>query len=248
MIFQGRPMQVVTEEQASAVETHGVNLPGPWLSALQWDNRRANLQARCARNLFQISCVLGVPKPVELPSKDSFLPGGCHVLHLPDGRRVEHVLCARLHGSWWYCHPGSVRGVEISLIEPFATHDLVLLDVRRRRWQRSQSSRNKRLRGRVQQRNLQSVVLQQKEKFDWIVAVAHWRAEERRASGNGIGFNFKKAARQWEIDFLKWPRRVRQQMVFWTWRESRETDIVHAAVPMRTEYFSIVREKGIFAL
>ena len=145
MIFQGSPVQVVTEEQASAVETHGVNLPGPWLSALQWDKRRANLQARCARNLFQISCVLGVPKPVELPSKDSFLPGGCHVLHLPDGRRVEHVLCARLRGSWWYCHPGSVRGVEISLIEPFAAHDLVLLDVRRRRWQRSQSCRAKRL-------------------------------------------------------------------------------------------------------
>ena len=130
-------MQVVTEEQASAVETHGVNLPDPWLSAFQWDNRRANLQARCARNLFQISCVLGVPKPVELPSKDSFLPGVCHVLHLPDGRRVEHVLCARLHGSWWYCHPGSVRGVEISWIEPFAAHDLVLLDVRWRRWQKS---------------------------------------------------------------------------------------------------------------
>ena len=59
MIFKGRPMQMVMEEQASAVETHGVNLPGPWLSAFQWDNQRANLQARCARNLFQISCVLG---------------------------------------------------------------------------------------------------------------------------------------------------------------------------------------------
>ena len=245
MIFKGRPVQVVMEEQASAVETHGVNLPGPWLSAFQWDNRWANLQARCARNLFQISCVLGVPKSVALSGQDSFLPGGCHVLHLPDGRRVEHALCAHLHGSLWYCHPGSVRGDEISLTEPFATDDLVLLDVRRRRWQRRQSCRSKRLRGRVQQRNLLRVIQRQKEKFDWIVAVAHWRAEERRASENASGIDFERAARQWELDLLKWPRGARQQMVFWTWREGCETDIVHAAVPMRTEYFSNWLIRGV---
>ena len=48
-----------------------------------------------------------------------------------------------------------------------------------------------------------------------------------------------------EIDFLQWPRGVRQRMVFWTWRESRETDIVHAAVPMRTEYFSYWSIRGV---
>ena len=51
---------------------------------------------------------LGVPRKLE-PPPHSYAPGAAVILHLPSGRRVEHVLCAHILGDLWFCHAGSPK-------------------------------------------------------------------------------------------------------------------------------------------
>ena len=253
VLFDGKFFNETVVHTAHEVEGRGVHLPQSWLNAFQWAARRALLrdQVPWYNNAahFSLDCILGVPKSVVLPRDDSLRPGGCRVFHLADGRRVEHILCARLRESLWYCHPGSLCGTGSSAVlnvaEPFAVNDLVVIDVKRSSCLRQQPCRNRRFVGRVEQRNLRCVIQRNKNKFDWIVAVSHWRVEAERATRKSVAFNFNKALKQWDTNLMAWPNGIRRQMAFWTWRREYDSEPMHAALPMRTEDFPYFLIKGV---
>ena len=252
VLFDSKLIRQTTVHAAHEVERRGVPLPPSWLHAFRWDARKAILQDRvaCYKKFFSnLDCILGVPKSVQLPRNDSLRPGGCRVLHLADGRRVEHVLCARLRESLWLCHPGSMCGTGpsdvLNIAEPFDVKDLIVIDVKTCSCLRQQSCRKRRLVRRVERRNLRRIIQQHKKKFDWIVAVSHWRAEGKRANQRGVPFNFEKALKQWNTNFMKWPDGGRRQMAFWTWQRDSESEPMNAALPMRTEDFSSCLIRGV---
>lgn len=126
---------------------------------------------------------LGIPKKLEPPSI-SRAPGATVVLQLPSGKRVEHVLCARVYGDVWYCHAGSPEHGDLSVMRPFRIGGLVLHDLTRA-WHPRQAKR-KRLRGRCVKRDLAAAASKHWPSFERLVAVARWKAERERAKKRGM--------------------------------------------------------------
>ena len=119
------------------------------------------------------------------------------------GERIEHALCAHVSGGDWLCHPGTLVGNVVSRVEPFSPDDLILVDLAQREWT-SESSPAKRLRGRVQFRNLKAVAEEHARRFGLVVALATYQAEALRAHREGREFNRMLAEKQMEEDPFAW--------------------------------------------
>ena len=70
------------------------------------DHARDTSQRSLPLDVRKLNCkLLGVPKRFDLPQND-LSPGACVAL-MVNGRRVNYVLVAHVHGDVWRCSPGA---------------------------------------------------------------------------------------------------------------------------------------------
>ena len=87
-----------------------IPMPPGWdvaLNALKLaDHARDSSQRSLPLDVRKLNCkLLGAPKRFDLPQND-LSPGACVAL-VVDGRRVNYVLVAHIHGDEWRCSPGA---------------------------------------------------------------------------------------------------------------------------------------------
>ena len=156
-----------------------------------YDKVRAEAQRAFPATTFNLR--LGMPRKLE-PPPHPYAPGAAVMIRFPSGKRAEHVLCAHVSGSLWYCHAGSPKDGELSITEPFRITDLVVQDLANS-WRPLQAhcKRRKRLQGRCIKRNLAATAVQHRDCFERVVAKAKWDAEAFRAKQRGVPMHLAAA-------------------------------------------------------
>ena len=225
MQTHGQSQIAFVRERASIVKDSIVPLPCHWRTALRMEAIYAAIHSTA--KFFSHGCAftvwLGRPKTISLRPVAGLSAGKTLMLVCPSGRRIEHILCARVCGHLWYCHPGTRNS-----IDPFDPRDLVVHNVHERAWRPQSYARHRRirLRDRCQKRNLGIVALRARPSFEWAVAVATWRAEELRSVNYGGHFDLHKAMAGIDIDELEigFGRMV---AAVWQWQASRDSGVRH---------------------
>ena len=99
----------------------------PLVAALPSAIGDSTSKAAMVSNNANVRCqVLGAPK--DLATLDSLSGAPVSVVHLttPQGTRQDHLLCARVDGDTWICHPGTTcRDGALFTDDPFKEDDLV---------------------------------------------------------------------------------------------------------------------------
>ena len=97
---------------ARNANNQGVPLPTSWRTVslcLPLDEmacRSADAERSAAYP--ELTCeILGMPKPVAVPSTDDLTPGNVVALRTQAGERLDYLLCAHVQNARWLCHRGS---------------------------------------------------------------------------------------------------------------------------------------------
>ena len=225
MQTHGQSQTAYVQERANIIKGSAVPLPCPWRAALHMEATYAAMHDTA--KLFCRGCTftfwLGSPKKISLPVAAGLFPGKTLMVMCPSGQRIEHILCARVCGHLWYCHPGTS-----SLTNPFDPRDLVVYNVHQRAWRPQSYARQRRirLRGRCQKRGLGIVALRVRPSFEWAVAVAMWRAEAMRSVDYGDQFDLHRAMAGIDIDVLD-TGFGKMVAAAWQWQDSRDGSVHH---------------------
>lgn len=216
-----------TSARGDAINKY-VPLPDQFKNVLQIEAHYDKVQAE-ARRTFPATTFnlrLGMLRRLE-PPPHPYAPGAAVMIRLPSGRRVEHVLCAHVSGSLWYCHAGSPKEGDLSISKPFRITDLAVKDLGDS-WRPWQVQHN-RLRGRCIKRNLAAAAAQHRACFERVVAMARWNAEAYRAKQRGVPMHL--AAATAGVDFSEeafkaaaanpWTSTV---LALWQWAASAPLD------------------------
>ena len=223
MQTHGQSQTVCVRERANIIKGRAVPLPYHWRAALHMEATYASMHDTA--KLFCRGCTftfwLGSPRKVSLPVAAGLFPGKTLMLICPSGRRIEHILCARVRGHLWYCHPGTS-----GITDPFDPRDLVAYNVHRRAWRPQSYARHRRirLRGRCQKRDLSIVALRARPSFEWAVAAATWRAEEMRSVTYGDQFDLHAAMAGIDINVLD-SGFGKIVAAAWQWQDSRNGSV-----------------------
>ena len=73
--------------------------------------------------------LLGVPKPQEVLDELCGSPVAVVFLTCPRAKRQCFLLCARVSGDVWFCHPGTLTDGAICSDNPFDFNDLAARDI-----------------------------------------------------------------------------------------------------------------------
>ena len=138
------------------------------------------------------------------------------------GERIEHALCAHVSGNERLCHPGTLAGEKVSSLTPFLPDDLVLVDIVKHLWTYEDPPK-KRLRGRIQYRNLMAAIEARPRHFEHVVALAAYHAESLRARREEREFDRVLAESRMEENPFDWSHGV-EDFLLLKWRSSDELD------------------------
>ena len=74
--------------------------------------------------------VLGIPKDCGAPERGvEGVVGSTVCLRTEGGQRKDYLLCAKVNGSRWFVHPGSLSDGSLDEEDPFCQEDLVERDI-----------------------------------------------------------------------------------------------------------------------
>ncbi|MDP6676207.1 MAG: hypothetical protein QGI29_01450 [Pirellulales bacterium] len=162
--------------------------------------------------------VIGVPAySAEATSECPLIPGALLQLRGQwKAKASEHILCAHVLDSWWYCHPGTKKGGTSNFDEddPFNIRDCCLRDISTAsRAEESITAKANKLRKLARDHN---------SKFACLMADTTWLAEKQRAQKQNRDLDLGKGLVAFEANPLKWPRfegeRGSHQHIYALWR------------------------------
>ena len=130
------------------------------------------------------------------------------------GERIEHILCANISDDVWLCHPGTLTLNGIDTTWPFHPVHLRSVDIKSSRGV-GHDRPKKRLRGRVQYRELLSHAEKYFLDVDLICGLAIWLAEECRAVNDRRSVDRNVAESALEADPYNW-HAVEKVLLIWS--------------------------------
>ncbi len=203
---------VVVHVKCGNAFQQGIPKPEGWETALR--NSKLHEAARAAACSLQaneiysnIDCrALGVPKVAPVGNGDDEVGGIVH-LKEPDATRQDYLLCAHVRDSTWICHKGSHdpdRGGHLHEENPFNDLDLIQKDISADKFDFTVvPSRRIRVRDHIKitGRDLQAAARSQSDSWNLVVALATWKAEERRPHDH---FDVPAACAGFEPNPFRW--------------------------------------------
>ena len=186
----------------------GVPFPEHWLTAM----RCAKLQQIADASVRELQdetvvtslecVVLGVPKGCVAPENGvEGVVGSTVCLKTDGGQRKDYLPCAKVNGSRWFVHSGSLADGSLDEEEPFGKEDLVERDISQDAVSETRAPR-RRVGPRINGAQLQAMARMQPQSWSATVAYATWCAEDKRATQRL--FDFATACRGYEPNPFKW--------------------------------------------
>ena len=199
----------------------------------------------------KLNCkLLGVPKRFELPQND-LSPGACVAL-VVNGRRVNYVLLAHVHGDVWLCSPGaSMQNGRILLDTVWRPEYCKTKNIVEDAW--SGMAQKRRMNSHIMTDHLQQLLREHADSFFDLVANEVWRVEKDRASVTNQSLDVNAASAWFESNPFIWEQvggRVSQIEAYfiWSWeykgelrfakQVSRLDNAIRGDVPLPKELFT----------
>ena len=184
-----------------------VPFPQPWKTTIKVvtriDRMRRDAIVEASRLIESSPCecrLLGVPKPQEVLDELCGSPVAVVFLTCPRAGRQGFLLCARVVGDVWLCHPGTLADGAICADRPFDFNDLSARDIVADRFDAFAMPRA-RIRHRTEVNLLEAVAA---HPIEWsrIRSIAIWKAEELRTESGQI--DIERASAGFERNPFRW--------------------------------------------
>ena len=144
---------------------------------------------------------LGAPKRFDLPQND-LSPGACVAL-VVDGRRVNYVLVAHIHGDVWRCSPGAdMQNGRILLDTVWRPGDCKTKNIVEDAW--SGVALKRRMNCHIMIDHLQQLLRERADSFFDLVANEAWFVAEDRASKTNQALDVDAASAFFECNPFLW--------------------------------------------
>ena len=185
----------------------------------------------------ELTCeILGMPKPVAVPSTDDFTPGNVVALRTQAGERLDYLLCAHVQNARWLCHRGSFLDGHFDNDNPFDAADLVEKDVVREAWHADEKPTHRITRQpKLSLEALRVAVQNHEDDCSGVVAVATFKAEELRA-GAERPLNEALAKANFERNPFLWGDSMRSRHLYALWTCTVEATILRSVVRQRLDH------------
>ena len=229
--------------------------PSGWdvaLNALKLaDHARDISQRSLPLDVRKLNCkLLGAPKRFDLPQND-LSPGACVAL-VVDGRRVNFVLVAHIHGDVWRCSPGaSMQNGRILLDTVWRPGDCTTMNIVEDAW--SGVALKRRMDCHIMIGHLQQLLREHAGSFFDLVANQIWLVETEHASKTNQALDVDAASACFESNPFLWEdvgghKSQIKAYFIWSWEYKHELQFskqatrlhnaIRGEVPLPKELFT----------
>ena len=232
-----------------------IPMPPGWEGALKAlklaDHARDISQRGLPLDVRNLNCkLLGAPKHFDLP-QNGHSPGACVAL-VVDGRRINYVLVAHIHGDVWRCSPGAVmQNGRILLDTVWRPEDCRTKNIVEDAW--SAMALKRRMNCHMMIDQLQQLLREHADSFFDLVANQIWLVETEHASKTNQALDVDAASACFESNPFLWEdvgghKSQIKAYFIWSWEYKNELqyskeatrlyDASRGEVPLPKELFT----------